>query len=226
MWGYAFSRGWPDDDRRLFQDIILVSATADIIDPEQSRSRFINPLFLAVELNNELLFSVSEDLGWRERKKSRIKLEWGNGGGGRGRGEGANDFTSGYVAVAGFHGRDGTDLLRVAVAGIDILLHPRVSSKLSIKATCFCLSKCAPMLVLALILARHTKLDLFLSSRGNVRVCGLLSSSSDIWRKRIIFVSCEHEHSLRQQFPVALTPLLPTTRQCSSCIPLPPLMPV
>ena len=126
----------------------------------------------------------------RERKKSRIELEWGNGGGGRGRErEGANDFTSGYVAVAGFHGREGTDLRRArAVAGIDILLHPRVSSKLSIKATCFCLSECAPMPGLALILARHTKLDLFLSAGGNVQVCGLLSSSSDIWRKRIIFV--------------------------------------
>ena len=79
-------RGWPDDDRRLFQDVILAPAAADIIDPEQRRSRFINPLFPAVELNNELLFSVSEDLGWRERKKSRIELEWGNGGGGgRGR---------------------------------------------------------------------------------------------------------------------------------------------
>ena len=92
-----------------------------------------------------------------ERKKSRIELEWGNvttrrrsrGGGGR-----ANDFTSGYIAVAGFHGIE-----TETVAGIDILLHPRVSSKLSIKATCVCVPMPAP----ALILARK-KLDLFLSA--------------------------------------------------------------
>ena len=66
--GYVI-RGWPDDDRWLFQPKIIRperrAAAADII--EKSFNQPVVPRF-AVELNNELLFSVSEDLEWKERK--------------------------------------------------------------------------------------------------------------------------------------------------------------
>ena len=62
-------RGWPDDDRWLFQEIIRAAAAADII--EKSFNQPVVPRF-AVELNNELLFSVSEDLGWKKEKPNRI----------------------------------------------------------------------------------------------------------------------------------------------------------